>query len=101
MYIDEDSHRKQSGYCNECAGDCQYDSDGVYVGEFVQDKRILVVRSRISGECHYEIFFWDEKRDEFITKKIWGDYDDAEAELEYLVGKGVEVFEYKELSIMR
>jgi hypothetical protein len=99
MFEDENSHRKQEGYCNDCAGDCQYDSDGNFIGDFIQDNRILLVQSRITGECHWEIFYFDGC--DFITKKIWGDYEDAEADLNFLIEKDMEVFEYKEVKIIR
>ena len=64
-----------------------------------QDTRILLVISRITSESHWEIFYWDGN--DFITKKIWGDYEDAESDLYWLLDKGMEVFEYKELSVTR
>lgn len=67
--------------------------------EFVQDNRILLVQSRISGECHWEIFYWNGN--DFVTSHIWGDYENAEAELYFLIDKNMEVFEYKELKIIR
>ena len=36
-FIDENSHRYQAGYCNECAGNCQYDDQGNWVGDSEED----------------------------------------------------------------
>lgn len=30
---DENSHRREEGYCNSCAGDCQYDDQGNFIGD--------------------------------------------------------------------
>jgi len=30
---DDNSHRYQSGYCNNCAGSCQYDGNGNFTGD--------------------------------------------------------------------
>ena len=28
---DKNAHRRQEDYCNECAGDCQYDDEGYFI----------------------------------------------------------------------
>jgi len=58
------------------------------------DPRILCVRDKETNQVHREIFYWNEEKHEFITEIIFGDYDDAEGTLNYLLKEGMEVFDY-------
>jgi len=73
-------------------------------GEFImeeQDARILLVTSRITGEQHWEISYFDEEMKNITTKKIWEDYEDALGELDLLIELGADFIEYDEKHIVR
>ena len=71
--------------------------NGVELGYW--DDRIVLIVSRITGDSHYEIHYWEN--DDLVIEKIWGYYDEAEYMLQYLESQGKDIFRQKERRITR